>query len=1284
MASRSSFEEVIRLSLETEGGINAEKLAAAIRSVSDQAIAGGDSIGWLSDQLTDVKQQLLDMADAGQLSADELTKVTEELRQISDQSRNAAGLASIRADMEQLAPALERAESEAYALKLRMGENDEQAQIAAQAFAKTSKELEELRSRQARYTAEASKFETALTSAGVAVDRLADEQTRLQGQASAVVTALRKQKDEAAALAARLAESDEAARRFNTAGRNAAEVLAKYRAKTAEATAAQDKANASAGRGVDVFSRLRGVLASLGVALGLREAARGVGSILEVGDAAEKTRIKLEALYGSAEAGNKAFDELKTLAEDNGQAFQQTIDAAAKLKGFGIEPLNGSLQSLIDQNAKLGGSQETLNGIILAVGQAWAKQKLQGEEILQLVERGVPVWDLLAQATGKNVQELQKLSEQGKLGRDVISALLNEIGKSAEGQAARGLRTLSGLVTQAKNAFANFLQEVSDAGVLDYFKQQLVALNAEVKALGANGTLKIWAVDIRDAIVGTSEAIKSSVGFVREYSGAILLLAKAYVALKVAQAGAALASGISAIGAAAGSSVGKVTEFVAGVQSIGATAAVTGVANKVAAAVAGLANSLQGFIVAGTAVGGYEVGALLGEELNELYRRATDAGESLSELENSLRDSGDAAAAAADKWSNYSNVTLKTAQEVSKLNEEQRSAYAQQLEGLENLLVAQGKELAAKRGLGEATAEEIEQLAQVKDRLADVRESMLAVSTAGAELEQSFQGSELSAEAKAVADAMALLEVNAKAASSGITKEGFALIAAFDSIAESAESSARQVGMAFESALSKVTTREEVDALGRSIEAAFARGKLSIEDYAIAMALVDTKLKDLDLGKTAFGRAATESERATRQIIAQWESTRAALSVKATAMQAALAAAFAADPNYNGPLLQQYRDVDAQIAALNKSISDAKKSLDGLGDAGSGAATKLEDAGKRSTAALKDVESAADGASGGVDGVSNAASAGNGVVGAYINRLVQLKEEFSATSAAAEEMFTRFQTGQGGGVGQSLTDLFQDLEDAGIQTRIELQNASTAADLLSRDLREVGNVTDAASYAAIDFGNRFGGNLARAGDEAARLVQDIEAVQNGAENARDDLKLLDKATLSKLKAEAEAAAAAVAGIGDEAKSALEELQSLNRELQDEADRAAGNESAVLERQHQDRLAQIEELAATAGSAGAAEAAEARRRSEEQFAREMAQIAAKRAAEREAAAEREQSDRRRASVTSTVTSARTQGSQLPTPGGIVINISGDALDADALVRKLKPSLDRINRLYIGAR
>lgn len=434
-----------------------------------------------------------------------------------------------------------------------------------------------------------------------------------------------------------------------------------------------------------------------------------------------------------------------------------------------------------------------------------------------------------------------------------------------------------------------------------------------------------------------------------------------------------------------------------------------------------------------------------------------------------------------------------------------------------------------------------------------------------------------------------------------------------------------------------------------------------------------------------FDDVGAASSRVTKAIAQQWVATRQTLQIEATAMQLALTQALLAGDQETAASLQSKLDaINGQISTLTAGINAAEAAFGDLSPAADDASKNIGNSMGRATKALRDTADAAQGAAGGIGSASDAATAGNGVVGAYINRLVQLKEEFNATSAAAEDLFTRFQTAQGGGVGQSLTDLFQDLEDAGIQTRIELANASTAADLLARDLQAVGNATDEAGYSALAFGNRFGGNLARAGEEAARLVQDIEAVQAGAENARDDLKLLDRATLDQLKSEAQAAADAVAGIGDEAKSALEELQSLNRELQDEADRAAGNESAVLERQHQDRLAQIEELAATAGSAGAAEADEARRRSEEQFAREMAQIAAKRAAEREAAAEREQSDRRRASVTSTVTSARTHGSQLPTPGGIVINISGDALDADALVRKLKPSLDRINRLYIGAR
>lgn len=151
---------------------------------------------------------------------------------------------------------------------------------------------------------------------------------------------------------------------------------------------------------------------------------------------------------------------------------EQIGESLLRLRNFGFSQADAetALPALIDQVSKLGGTYEDLDGIILAVGQAWAKQKLQGEEILQLVERGVPVWDLLAKVTGKSVAEIQKLSEQGKLGQDVIRGLLVEIGKGASGAAAGQLDTYNGLISQLTKGWSALLREVGDAGVFDRLK----------------------------------------------------------------------------------------------------------------------------------------------------------------------------------------------------------------------------------------------------------------------------------------------------------------------------------------------------------------------------------------------------------------------------------------------------------------------------------------------------------------------------------------------------------------------------------------------------------------------------------------------------------------------------------------------------------------------------------------------------------------------------------------------------------------------------------------------
>lgn len=157
---------------------------------------------------------------------------------------------------------------------------------------------------------------------------------------------------------------------------------------------------------------------------------------------------------------------------------EQIAESLLRLRNFGFSQADAetALPALVDQISKLGGTYEDLDGIILAVGQAWAKQKLQGEEILQLVERGVPVWDLLAKVTGKSVAEIQKLSEQGKLGRDVIRGLLVEIGNSASGAAAGQLNTYNGLIAQLTKGWSSLLREIGKSGVFDRLKEQIKAV----------------------------------------------------------------------------------------------------------------------------------------------------------------------------------------------------------------------------------------------------------------------------------------------------------------------------------------------------------------------------------------------------------------------------------------------------------------------------------------------------------------------------------------------------------------------------------------------------------------------------------------------------------------------------------------------------------------------------------------------------------------------------------------------------------------------------------------
>ncbi|MGL6122444.1 MAG: tape measure protein, partial [Shewanella sp.] len=315
-----------------------------------------------------------------------------------------------------------------------------------------------------RNKAELEKQQTVLNKAGIDMDKLADASKDLKTQQAAAELALKGVNDKLSRHNKLLDESKKSSSDF----------------------------------GGSIKAATGSLLAMAGAYVGVDRLWESLKSILTAGDKAAAFSAQMTAMMGSIAAGEQATAWIKDFANRTGTELEGAKQAFASLKTFGIDPMTGALQAMVDYNAKLGGSQEKLEGIILAVGQAWAKQKLQGEEILQLVERGVPVWDLLAKVTGKNSIELAKLSEQGKLGRDVMQKLFDEMGKQANGQASKSLERLGGQIALISNKWTEFKQIIADSGAYKVAVDLLQQLNAKFDELNKNGKIKEIAQQISD------------------------------------------------------------------------------------------------------------------------------------------------------------------------------------------------------------------------------------------------------------------------------------------------------------------------------------------------------------------------------------------------------------------------------------------------------------------------------------------------------------------------------------------------------------------------------------------------------------------------------------------------------------------------------------------------------------------------------------------------------------------------------------------------------------------
>jgi len=208
-----------------------------------------------------------------------------------------------------------------------------------------------------------------------------------------------------------------------------------------------------------------GLTASITVPIGLAGA-----KALKTAANFEKLQMQLNVLEGSAAKGAKSFERLVKFSAATPFQLDELVKANNTLLGFGVssDVAFQSLKAIGDIAAVSGGDMQ---GITVAFGQAAAAGRLMGQDLLQLVNNGVPIIDLLAESMGVAKEEIKELVSEGAVTFDVLLKAFKDAtseGGKFEGGMKKLSTTLSGLASTLQDNVNIAFAELGKALIEDY------------------------------------------------------------------------------------------------------------------------------------------------------------------------------------------------------------------------------------------------------------------------------------------------------------------------------------------------------------------------------------------------------------------------------------------------------------------------------------------------------------------------------------------------------------------------------------------------------------------------------------------------------------------------------------------------------------------------------------------------------------------------------------------------------------------------------------------------
>lgn len=168
----------------------------------------------------------------------------------------------------------------------------------------------------------------------------------------------------------------------------------------------------------------------------------------------EQAKIGFETMLGSAEMAQTFIGQMQDFAAKTPFEFPQVQAASQKFLAFGwaAKDVIPTLTAVGNAASGLGIGAQGIERISMAIGQMKAKGRVQGEELLQLAEAGIPAYQILGEKLKLTGAQVADIGRQGISADKAIKALTEGMNERFPNMMDKQAKSFNGLMSTVKDS----------------------------------------------------------------------------------------------------------------------------------------------------------------------------------------------------------------------------------------------------------------------------------------------------------------------------------------------------------------------------------------------------------------------------------------------------------------------------------------------------------------------------------------------------------------------------------------------------------------------------------------------------------------------------------------------------------------------------------------------------------------------------------------------------------------------------------------------------------------